>query len=391
MRRSSLDPAPRPTGQRWDDLDSLRRRSRNLDRLGTFGMLSECGQRVAPVSAARTPAPFPVADSGRITHPLFLRAGNGAGMSHQEATWAYKLQIKDRTCKLVFAQLCDAWTSEKGCYPSVARLAERVVASTRTVQRILKRLEQQGLIKCQFRPGQLTQYEINFDWLPQTHDVTPDTVSPPTSEPCHPRQNGLSPPTPDVTLTHRTQLRELNKTPLPPMEDSHAEQTNGHDEPSMGLGLIPAETEKPDPGNGSDRCACDHAKDAWNETAERCGWPRVQRFTPPRSKALEARLKEIGGLPEWQKMLAKMEASPFFRERWTPGFDWILKPANLTKIIEGNYDPKAKESSSKGSDPWQQRLRGYKPGGFWNPMWGEPPESGRCAAPADLLAEWRQT
>ncbi len=258
-------------------------------------------------------------------------------MSHIEATWAYKLPIKDRNCKLLFIQLCDLWTSDKGCFPSIRLLCDRIVASDRTVQRLLKRLEAKGLLRRDMVPGRVTRYAINFEWSsPPTDSVTPaKSVTPDNLAPTPPTLGVTTPPTPTVTLTNRTKVREPIKTPLPLMEEMHGEQTNGHNGAALGLGLLPAEHLA---GDGQDRCACDHAKDAWNQLAERVGWPKVQRFTPPRAKALEARLAEIGGLAKWQEMLGKMAASRFFTERWPPSFDWILKPANLTKIIEGNYD-----------------------------------------------------
>lgn len=40
--------------------------------------------------------------------------------------------------------------------------------------------------------------------------------------------------------------------------------------------------------------------------------------------------------------------------------------------------------------PWEQRLRGYKPGGFWVAMWGPRPEQAGCQVPRDLLDPWRE-
>lgn len=103
-------------------------------------------------------------------------------------------------------------------------------------------------------------------------------------------------------------------------------------------------------GNGKARRAGDDARDAWNTVAARCGWPTVQRFSEARQKALTARLAEIGGFDGWQTMLAKAEASDFLSGRsartdghsnWSMTFDWATKPANLTKIMEGNYDNKS--------------------------------------------------
>lgn len=132
----------------------------------------------------------------------------------------------------------------------------------------------------------------------------------------------------------------------------HAEQTNGSDGTTMGVGpevltgragdlLAPAPAGGPSGGNGKARRACDDARDAWNAAASRCGWPTVQRFHEARKKALTARLADIGGLDGWATMLAKLEASPWIRHQPCCTFDWVLKPANLTKIMEGNYDNKS--------------------------------------------------
>jgi hypothetical protein len=80
--------------------------------------------------------------------------------------------------------------------------------------------------------------------------------------------------------------------------------------------------------------------EAWN------GLPGVrtcERLSPPRRKRLLTRVKErIRGRP-WLEVLQQDAAKHFplkcFGENeWKPDADWILKPDNLTKIIEGKYD-----------------------------------------------------
>lgn len=68
--------------------------------------------------------------------------------------------------------------------------------------------------------------------------------------------------------------------------------------------------------------------------------PKVRDLTEPRKKAIKSALKKLGqeGLIE---LFRKTAASDFLSGRkndWHATFDWILKPANITKIIEGNYD-----------------------------------------------------
>ena len=82
------------------------------------------------------------------------------------------------------------------------------------------------------------------------------------------------------------------------------------------------------------------AFDAWNEAAARNPrWPMAQTLGLPRRKALSARLRDGGGLAGFLSVLATAEASHFIRNEMTGwSLDWFLKPANFTKVREGNYD-----------------------------------------------------
>lgn len=76
--------------------------------------------------------------------------------------------------------------------------------------------------------------------------------------------------------------------------------------------------------------------------------PKVMRITDSRKRAIKARIKD-DGLDTIKTVLEKTEASDFLTGRsgdFKATFDWILKPANFIKILEGNYDnrkPKNKE------------------------------------------------
>jgi len=86
------------------------------------------------------------------------------------------------------------------------------------------------------------------------------------------------------------------------------------------------------------------AKDLWNQMAERAGLAKVQRLTETRRKALAARLKECDGLEGWKDALAKVEASPFLTgendRNWKADFDFVVRSAKFTKIMEGSFDGK---------------------------------------------------
>ena len=90
----------------------------------------------------------------------------------------------------------------------------------------------------------------------------------------------------------------------------------------------------------------------YNATADETGWPKVQKLTPARSKALKARLRDCGGIEGWRFAMDKGKSSDFLCGRtpkaWTGcGFDWITKQANFAKLMEGNYDNR--DSNANGS------------------------------------------
>ncbi len=81
------------------------------------------------------------------------------------------------------------------------------------------------------------------------------------------------------------------------------------------------------------------AFDAFVSAAERHRWPVPKALTPPRGKALRARIREAGGVDGFMAALTNAEQSRFVREQmagWS--FDWFLKPANFAKVAEGNFN-----------------------------------------------------
>lgn len=105
----------------------------------------------------------------------------------------------------------------------------------------------------------------------------------------------------------------------------------------------------------------------YNHIANQNRWPRVEKLTPPRRRALLARLSENEGLTGFRAMLARAGRSDFLtgkiprgagHENWMPNFDWFVTPKNFLKIMEGSYDNRSggkttsfgqQSSSAKGS------------------------------------------
>lgn len=88
----------------------------------------------------------------------------------------------------------------------------------------------------------------------------------------------------------------------------------------------------------------------FNDSAARTGWPAVQKMDPDRKRAMAATLKEVDGVEGFAIALGKAEASKFLTVDW-PNFnlDWMLKPKNFRKLMEGNYDTRHREDPAARS------------------------------------------
>lgn len=68
--------------------------------------------------------------------------------------------------------------------------------------------------------------------------------------------------------------------------------------------------------------------------------PKVNKLSDARKRRIKAAHADLGG--DYQTLFDKVQASDFLTGRngkWVGcNFDWIFKPENLTKILEGTYD-----------------------------------------------------
>lgn len=92
--------------------------------------------------------------------------------------------------------------------------------------------------------------------------------------------------------------------------------------------------------------ALQDAFNAWNEHAKAVPkWPTVKTLDEGRRTKLKKALRTCGGLVGWRAMLADATKSDVLtgRASWAKGskwfnFDWLIKPANLVKVLDGNYE-----------------------------------------------------
>lgn len=81
--------------------------------------------------------------------------------------------------------------------------------------------------------------------------------------------------------------------------------------------------------------------------------PSVKSLSDARKKAIKARLNSYTE-DDLKEAFIKAEASDFLKGKnnrnWQTNFDWIMKDANIAKILDGNYDNKEKKNLAVDMD-----------------------------------------
>ena len=82
-------------------------------------------------------------------------------------------------------------------------------------------------------------------------------------------------------------------------------------------------------------------------------YPRIRSLSDARKKVIKARLKSYN-LEDFRTLFENAEASSFLKGSeggWKASFDWLIKEANMLKVLEGNYTDKPKRYGYKEKVP----------------------------------------
>ena len=79
--------------------------------------------------------------------------------------------------------------------------------------------------------------------------------------------------------------------------------------------------------------------DMYNEIC--ISFPKLSKLSNQRKKALSARFKEYS-IDDFRRLFTLAESSSFLKGRnnrdWRATFDWLIKDANMAKVLDGNYN-----------------------------------------------------
>ena len=96
--------------------------------------------------------------------------------------------------------------------------------------------------------------------------------------------------------------------------------------------------------------------DMYNNTC--VSFPRLTKLSDARRKAVKARLKKYT-TDDLQRAFTLAEKSDFLKgannRNWSATFDWMLKDANLAKILDGNYTNKTSSTEKQLPEWWSSQ------------------------------------
>lgn len=99
---------------------------------------------------------------------------------------------------------------------------------------------------------------------------------------------------------------------------------------------------------GKDRIEYSGIMDAYNNLCP--SLPSIKTLSEARKKAIRARLNSYS-LEDIHEAFRKAENSDFLKGKnnrnWQANFDWIIKDANIAKILDGNYDNHGKPATNQ--------------------------------------------
>jgi len=100
---------------------------------------------------------------------------------------------------------------------------------------------------------------------------------------------------------------------------------------------------------GKDRLDYEHIKDMYNETC--VSFPRLTVLSDKRKQAIKARLNSGYKIEDFKKLFTEAESSSFLKGKnsqdWQANFDWLIKDANMAKVLDGNYRDKGKKMTDE--------------------------------------------
>lgn len=277
----------------------------------------------------------------------------------------YKLSPSEFTLYMAIREIFFFWNgdcNQKSCYASNEVLSEEANISTGSVRRLLKTLQDRGLIEIHYSKVKgfydkrnlypledrllktdaqkilneresLVKREEDTDMGDHTDDQN-DHVYMINLERVHDQNDHIN----NQSLNNQSLN---NKKDICDAQNDHTyvnSRIEGADAPVA--------------TSGNPHFSHQAIKDRWNAIAEKYKLQTINIVSPDRIASLKARIKDIGGEEAfWSTVERAIKNSAFLRgqnnRKWRATFNWILKPSKFIQMAEGAYS----DSGSLLDDP----------------------------------------
>ncbi|MBC5665111.1 phage replication initiation protein [Dorea sp. NSJ-36] len=146
-----------------------------------------------------------------------------------------------------------------------------------------------------------------------------------------------------LSISNDIYILDANQVPTKCQPSANQMPTECHTEDSIGKDSI---------GKDRDRAEYQQIADMYNNTC--VSFPRLYKLSESRKKAIKARLQTYS-VEDFQRMFEMAEGSSFLKgannRNWSATFDWMVKDANMAKILDGNYQDRQSESQIPEKTP----------------------------------------
>ena len=146
-----------------------------------------------------------------------------------------------------------------------------------------------------------------------------------------------------LSISNDIYILDANQMPTKCQPSANQIPTKCHTEDSIGKDSI---------GKDRDRADYQQIADMYNNTC--VSFPRLYKLSESRKKAIKARLQTYS-VEDFQRMFEMAEGSSFLKgtnnRNWSATFDWMVKDANMAKILDGNYQDRQSESQIPEKTP----------------------------------------
>lgn len=258
-------------------------------------------------------------------------------MSRLATNWAWDLDIKPATLKLILLSMADRADEYHTCYPSNSRLEKDTGLNIKTVQTGILKLIEMGLIKDTGKrkgpTNSVRVFQLNIEITeikissPKNGSSTKIGVA--ISEP----KNGVG-SSPNIGVDSSPEIGVQN-LPSEPINES-----------------ISSNSGKADDFNDSEIKLNPYQQiiDKWNES----GFTKIRAIGGEREKLLKARIKEYS-VELIIEAIEVASQSNFLKgggdRGWIMDFTWFVKPNNFIKVLEGGrYVDRAQKGKQSSHD-----------------------------------------